>query len=77
MVLHYSNHANLVQNDAQFSYEHNWSKIRTLHPKIIGKIYLELNYANLVIKNNNKVIYKLWHNCSTLGHNNEHNSQSF
>ena len=31
-----------------FSYEHNIehnrSKIRALHPKIIGKIYLEVNY---------------------------------
>ena len=38
----------------KFSYEqnieHNRSKIRTLHPKLLGKIYLELNYANLVIK---------------------------
>ena len=32
-----------------FSYEHNTrSKIRALHPKIIGKIYLEPNYAKLV-----------------------------
>ena len=40
----------------KFSYEHNIehnrSKIRALHPKIIDKIYLEPNYANLVIKNN-------------------------
>ena len=37
----------------KFSYniEHNRSTIRALHPKIIGKIYLEHNYANLVIKN--------------------------
>ena len=32
----------------KFSYEHNiehtGSKIRTLHPKILGKIYLEPNY---------------------------------
>ena len=45
----------------KFSYvhniEHNRSKIRALHPKIIDKIYLEPNYANLVIKN--KIIYKL------------------
>ena len=38
----------------KFSYEHNIeynrSKIRVLHPKAIGKIYLEPNYANLVIK---------------------------
>ena len=43
--------------------EHNRSKIRTLHPKIIDKIHLEPNYwvyanYNLVIKNN-KIIYKL------------------
>ena len=39
----------------KFSYEHNIeynrSKIRALHPSIIGKIYLEPNYANVVIKN--------------------------
>ena len=38
----------------KFSYEHNIeynrSKIRALHPKIISRIHLELNYANLVIK---------------------------
>ena len=60
----------------KFSYEHNRSKIRALHPKIIGKIYLEPNYANLVIKNN-KIIYKLWHNCSSHEHNIEHNRQIF
>ena len=38
--------------------EHNRSKTRSLHPKIIVKIYLEPNYANLVIKNN-KIIYNL------------------
>ena len=58
----------------KFSYEHNIeynrSKIRTLHPKI----HLELNYANLVIKTN-KIIYKLWHNCSSYGHNIECNRQ--
>ena len=31
-----NNHANLLQNDAQVFYEHNRSKIRALHPKIIG-----------------------------------------
>ena len=40
----------------KFSYEHNIehnrSKIRALDPEIIGKIYLEPKYANLVIKNN-------------------------
>ena len=41
-----------------FSNEHSRSKIRTMHPKIIGKIYLEPNYANLVIKNN-KIIYMI------------------
>ena len=40
------------------------------------KIYLEPNYANLVIKNN-KIIYKLWHNCSSHEHNIEHNRQIF
>ena len=44
----------------KFSYKHNIehsrSKIRALNPEIIGKIYLEPNYANLVIKNN-KIIY--------------------
>ena len=34
----------------ELSYEHNRSKIRALHPKLIGKIYLELNCANLVLK---------------------------
>ena len=60
----------------EFSYEHNRSKIRATHPIIIGKNYLESNYANLVIKNN-KIIYKLWHNCSNRGHNIEHNRQIF
>ena len=64
----------------KFSYEHNTeynrSKIRTLHPKILGKIYLEPNYAHLAIKYNN-IIYKLWHNCSSHGYNIEHNRQLF
>ena len=57
-LLWYSNQANLVQLKMmhKFSYEHNRSKITVMHPKIIGKIYLEPNYANLVIKNN-KIIY--------------------
>ena len=49
----------------KFSYEHNTehnrSKIRILHPKIIGKIHVEPNYwvyANLVIK-----IIKSYANC--------------
>ena len=49
---------------------------RALHPKMIGKIYLEFNYANLDIKNN-KIIYKLWHNCNSHGYNIEHNRQIF
>ena len=65
-------------NDAQVSYEHNTehirSEIRATHPIIVGKIYLEPNCANLVIKNN-KIIYKLWHNCSSHGHNIKHNRQ--
>ena len=56
--------------------EHNRSLTKALHPKIIGKIYLEPNYANLVIKNN-KIIYKLWHNCSSHGRNIEPNRQRF
>ena len=37
----------------RFSYiEHNRSKIKVLHPKVVGKIYLEPNYVNVVIKNN-------------------------
>ena len=64
----------------KFPYEHNTehstSKIRALHPKIISKIYLVSNYANLVIKSN-KIIYKLWHICSSHGHNIEHNRQIF
>ena len=66
----------------KFSYElnieHNayGSKIRSLHPKIMTRIYLESNCANLVIKNNN-IIYKLWHNCSSHGHSIEHNGQIF
>ena len=58
----------------KFSYRHNIehikSKIRALHPKnththkIISKIYLKSNYANLVIKYN-KIIYELWHDCSS------------
>ena len=58
----------------KFSCEHNRSKIRVLHPKLIGKIYLEPNYANIVIKNN-KITNKLWQNCSSHGHNIEHNWQ--
>ena len=62
----------------KFSYEHNIehsrSKIRILHPKTIGKIYLELNYVCL---SSHKIIYKLWHNCSSHGHNTEHNRQIF
>ena len=46
-------------------------KIKALHPKILGKNLSGPNYANLVIKNNN-IIYKLWHNCSSHGHNIEH-----
>ena len=30
------------------------------------------NYANVVIKND-KIVYELWHNCSSYGHNIEHN----
>ena len=60
----------------KFAYEHNIehsrSKIKALHPKIMVKIYLEPNYANLIIKNN-KIIYRLWHNCSSHGLNIEHN----
>ena len=48
----------------KFSYEHNRPKTRALYPKIIDKIYLEPNHANLVI-NKYKIIYKLWHNCSS------------
>ena len=59
----------------KFYYEHNRSKIRALHPNMIGKFIWSLTiYANLVIKNN-KIIYKLWHNCSSHGHNIEHNRQ--
>ena len=61
----------------KFSYEHNVehnrSKIRGLHPRLIDKIYL-CTYANLVIKNN-KIIYRLWHNCSSHEHNIEYNRQ--
>ena len=39
----------------------NRSKIRVLHPKTIGKIYLEPNYANLVIK-----IIKSYTNCGII-----------
>ena len=49
------------------------SKIRALYPIIIGKINLEPNYANLFIK----IIYELWYNCSSHGHNIEHNRQIF
>ena len=38
--------------------EHNRSKIRALHLKMIGKNHLKPNYVNLVIKNI-KIIYKL------------------
>ena len=43
----------------------------------IGKhINLQFNYANVVIKIN-KIVYELWHNCSSHGHNIEHNRQLF
>ena len=51
--------------------EHNRSKTRALHPKIIVKIYLEPTYANVVI-NTNKILYKLWYNCSSNGQILEH-----
>ena len=35
---------------------------------------MEPNYVILVIKNN-KIVYKLWHNCSSYGHNIEINMQ--
>ena len=61
---------NLVQSDDKLSYEHTIE-----HNKSIAsyKIYLEPNYANLAIK----IIYKLWHNCSSHEHNIEHNRQIF
>ena len=64
----------------KLSHEHNRSKIRALHPGIIGKKLkhdsLEPNYANLVIRNN-KIAYKLWDNFNSYGHNIEHNKQLF
>ena len=33
-------------------------------------------YVNLIIKHN-KIVYELWHNCSSHGHNIEHNRQLF
>ena len=46
----------------EFSYKHNIernrSKLRALNPEIVGKIYLQPNYANVVIKDD-KIIYKL------------------
>ena len=45
----------------KFSYEHNRSKITALNPEIIGKIYLEPNYANLVSK-----IIKSYTNCGII-----------
>ena len=53
----------------KFSPEHNMSKIKALYPIRIGKIEaisMEPNCANLVIKSN-KIVYKLWHNCSSYG----------
>ena len=61
-------------HNIEHNIEHNRSKIKALHPKIIGKIYLEPNYANVVIKNNKSYSYKLW---SSHGHNIEPNRQSF
>ena len=52
---------------------HNKSKIRALYPSTKSKNKtLEPNCANLVIINN-KIVYKLWHNCISYGHNIEHN----
>ena len=42
----------------EYNFEYNRSKIRAPHPKIVEKIYMEPNYAYLVIENN-KIIYKL------------------
>ena len=59
--------------------EHNRSKIRALYPGTMVKnqgMHNSLDYANLVIKIN-KIVYELWHNCSSYGHNVEHNRQLF
>ena len=56
--------------------EHNRSKISALHPKIIKAQQSAAgacNYANLAIKNDKIVYDELWHNCSSYGHNIEHN----
>ena len=49
----------------KFSYEHNIehsrSKLRALNPEIIGKIHLQPNDANLVIK-----IIKSYTNCNII-----------
>ena len=56
----------------KFSYEHNIeynrSKIRALHPKIIGKnlSIKSNNYTNLVIKTI-KIICKLWQIAAVMG----------
>ena len=34
----------------QHNIEHNRSNIRALHPKIIGKVYLEPNYIAMLIQ---------------------------
>ena len=65
------------EHNIEHNIEHNTSTIRALHPKIMGEnLSGAYNCANLVIKNN-KVTYKLWHNCSSRGLNIEHNRQIF
>ena len=45
-----------------------------MHPNII--VWSLTTYADLAIKIN-KIVYELWHNCSSYGHNIEHNRQLF
>ena len=65
----------------KFSYEHNIehnrSNIGYCILKELVNIYLEPNYANYLVIKNNKIIYKLWRNCSSHEHNIEHNRQFF
>ena len=58
--------------------EHNKSKIRTLHyiTIVLRQNSLKLNYAIAVV-NTIKIVYELWHNCSSYEHNIEHNRQIF
>ena len=57
----------------KFSHEHNRSNTGALQYSILGTNQsMKPKYANIIILTH-KIVYKLWHNCSSDGHNNEYN----